>query len=71
MTGVCDLKHSTMPRTNGLMPAEVTRTVASPSRAAISKRSRTKVMNSDSFDGCMAKVVEIDTSRDRKQKSAQ
>ena len=43
-----------MPRTNGLMPAEVTSTGASPSRAASSNFSRTSVMNSDNFDGCIA-----------------
>ena len=49
-------KRSTMPRTNGRMPGEVTSTGASPSRAASSKRSRTSVMNSDSCDGCMARL---------------
>ena len=45
-----------IPRTNGRMPADVTRTGASPSRAASSKRSRTSVMNSDSRDGCIARL---------------
>ena len=54
MTGVWARKRSTMLRTKGRMPVEVTSTGASPSRAAYSKRSRTMVMNSESFDGCMA-----------------
>jgi len=42
-TGVCARKRSMMPRKNGLMPLEVTSTVASPSRAAASNFSRTSV----------------------------
>jgi len=45
-----------MPRTNGRMPGEVTSTGASPSRAACSNFSLTKLMNSVSFDGCMARL---------------
>src|SRR5216684_9394238 len=52
-TVVCDLKRSTSERTKGRIEAEVTNTGASPSRAACSKRSRTTVMNSDSFEGCI------------------
>jgi hypothetical protein len=47
IAGVYARKRSTMPRTNGRMPAEVTSTGASPSRAAVSNFSRTRVMNSD------------------------
>ena len=43
-----------MPRTKGRMLPEVTSTGASPSRAAASNFSRTSVMNSVSFDGCIA-----------------
>src|ERR1700761_9241772 len=46
--------RSTRERTKGRIAAEVTSTGASPSRAARSKASRTPVMNSDSFEGCMA-----------------
>jgi len=49
-------KRSTSERTNGLIAAEVTSTGASPSRAACSNRSRTTVMNSESFDGCIARL---------------
>jgi hypothetical protein len=40
-----------MPRTNGRIAGEVTKTGASPSRAACSNFSRTRLMNSVSFEG--------------------
>src|SRR6266849_4761049 len=43
-------KRSTSERTNGRIAADVTSTGASPSRAACSNRSRTTVMNSESFE---------------------
>src|SRR6201993_5287271 len=49
-------KRSTSERTKGRIEAEVTNTGASPSRAARSKESRTAAMNSDSFDGCIARL---------------
>ena len=55
-TVVCERKRSTSECTNGLIAAEVTSTGASPSRAACSKLLRTAVMNSDSFEGCMARL---------------
>jgi len=55
-TVVCALKRSTSERTNGRMAAEVTSTGASPSRAACSNRSRTMVINSESLEGCIARL---------------
>src|SRR6516165_4890493 len=55
-TGVWARNRSITPRTNGRMPAEATSTGASPSCAASSKRCRTRVMNSVSLEGCMARL---------------
>ena len=55
-TVVCEWNRSTSERTNGRIAAYVTSTGASPSRAACSKALRTAVMNSDSLEGCIARL---------------
>ena len=49
-------KRSTIERTNGRTPGEVTSTGASPSRAASSKRSRIRLMNSERREGAIARL---------------
>src|SRR6266567_4596069 len=57
MTVVWVRKRSTIERANGRTLGEVTKTGASPSRAASSKRSRIRVMNSESFEGAIARFL--------------